>query len=76
MVRRTPYIAATIIKREYQEHREFYHLRMNSAFKSQTNNISIGAFDSCLAQLTSAIHQLYGNEKQALLTASMIIRLM
>ena len=46
MVRRTPYIDATIIKREYQEHREFYHLKMNSAFKSRTNNISIGAFDS------------------------------
>jgi hypothetical protein len=46
MVRRTPYIDATIIKREYQEHREFYHKKMNSAFKSRTNNISIGAFDS------------------------------
>ena len=46
MVRRTPYIDATIIKREYQEHREFYHQKMNSAFKSRTNNISIGAFDS------------------------------
>jgi len=46
MVRRTPYIDATIIKREYQEHREFYHLKMNNAFKSRTNNISIGAFDS------------------------------
>jgi hypothetical protein len=46
MVRRTPYIDATIIKREYQEHRELYHLKMNSAFKSRTNNISIGAFDS------------------------------
>jgi len=46
MVRRTPYIDATIIKREYQEHREFYHIKMNSAFKSRTNNISIGAFDS------------------------------
>jgi len=46
MVRRTPYIDATIIKREYQEHRESYHQKMNSAFKSRTNNISIGAFDS------------------------------
>jgi len=39
-------IDATIIKREYQEQREFYHQKMNSAFKSRTNNISIGAFDS------------------------------
>jgi hypothetical protein len=46
MVRRTPYIDATIIKREYQEHREFYHQKMNSAYESRTNNISIGAFDS------------------------------
>ncbi len=46
MVRRTPYIDATIIKREYQEHREFYHQKMNSAFKNRTNHISIGAFDS------------------------------
>jgi hypothetical protein len=46
MVRRTPYIDATIIKREYQQHREYYHQQMNSAFKSRTNNISIGAFDS------------------------------
>ena len=46
MIRRTPYIDATIIKREYQAHREFYYRKMNSAFKSRTNNISIGAFDS------------------------------
>jgi hypothetical protein len=46
IVRRTRYIDSTIIKREYLEHREFYHQKMNSAFKSRTNNISIGAFDS------------------------------
>ncbi len=54
MVRRTPYIDATIIKREYQEHREFYHQKMNSAFKSRTNNISIGAFDSLFSAVDSS----------------------
>ena len=46
MVRRTPYIDATIIKREYQEHREFYHQTMNEAYVNRTKNISEKAFDN------------------------------
>ena len=46
MVRRTPYIDATIIKREYLEHREFYHTTMNEAYVNRTRNISEKAFDN------------------------------
>jgi hypothetical protein len=47
MVRRTPYIDSTIIKREYLEHREFYHQEMNKSFDAvQTSNISKEAFNN------------------------------
>lgn len=51
MVRRTPYIDSTIIKREYLEHIESYHQEMNKAFNAvqnpvQTSDTSREAFNS------------------------------
>ncbi len=46
VVRKTPYIDTVIIKQRYQETREFYHQKMNSAFVCRTGNTSVEAFDN------------------------------
>ncbi len=46
VVRKTPYIDTVIIKQHYQETREFYHQKMNSAFVCRTGNTPVEAFDN------------------------------
>jgi hypothetical protein len=53
VVRKTPYIDNMALKRNYIENREAYHQKMNTAFTSRTDNISIEAFDNLFSAVES-----------------------
>lgn len=53
VVRKAPYIDNTALKEKYIANREIYHQKMNLAFLSRTDNMSVEAFDDLFSAVES-----------------------